>query len=159
LPHVSFVPTSPYLFASFVWWKRTELESAYAELQKVQRLVCLLTTGAIKSAPTIALEAMLDLPPLPVMVKKETAQSASRVFDTYKPNTEDMQMQGHLRVYKDFQEIVELYSLSDRMPRKFDFEADFEVVIPERDAWDNIPADQEAYLANTSILCQTVKLR
>jgi hypothetical protein len=51
-------------------------------------------------------------------------------------------MQGYLRVYKDFQEIMELYSISDRMPRKFDFEADFKVVIPERDAWDNIPADQ-----------------
>jgi hypothetical protein len=97
------------------------LKTAYAELQKVQRLACLLTTGAMKSAPTIALEAMLDLPPLPVMVEKKAAQSAFRLLDTYKPNTEDMQ--GHLRVYKDFQEIMELQSLSDRMPRKFDFEA------------------------------------
>jgi hypothetical protein len=30
------------------------------------------------------------------------------------------------------------------MPRKFDFEADFKVLIPERDARDNIPADQDA---------------
>jgi hypothetical protein len=60
-------------------------------------------------------------------------------------------MQGHLRVYKDFQEIMELHSLSlsDRMPRKFDFEADFKVVIPERNAWDNIPADQEAMVFDT----------
>jgi hypothetical protein len=57
-------------YASFVWWQHTELKTAYAELQKVQKLACLLTTGAIKSAPTIALEAMLDLPPLPVMVKR-----------------------------------------------------------------------------------------
>jgi hypothetical protein len=42
-------------------------------------------------------------------------------------------MQGHLRVYKDFQEIMELHSISDRIPRKFDFEADF----------NNISADQE----------------
>jgi hypothetical protein len=52
----------------------------------------------MKSAPTIALEAMPDLPPLPVMVKKEAAvQSPFRMLDTCKPNTEDMQ--GHLRVY------------------------------------------------------------
>jgi hypothetical protein len=50
-------------YASFVWWQRTELKTAHAELQKVQRLACLLTTGAMKSAPTIALKAMLDLPP------------------------------------------------------------------------------------------------
>jgi hypothetical protein len=93
------------------------------------------------------LEAMLDLPPLPVMVKKEAAQSAFRTLDTYKPNTENMQ--SHLRVYKDFQEIMELNSLSDRMQRKYNFEADFKVVIPERDAWDNIPADQEAMVFYT----------
>jgi hypothetical protein len=34
---------------------------------------------------------MLDPPPLPVIVKKEAAQSAFRILDTYKPNTEDMQ--------------------------------------------------------------------
>jgi hypothetical protein len=44
-------------YASFVWWQRTELKTAYAELQKVQRLACRLTTGAMKSAPTFALEA------------------------------------------------------------------------------------------------------
>jgi hypothetical protein len=47
----------------------------------------------MKSAPTIALEAMLDLPPFPVMVKKEAAQSAFRMLDTNKPNTEDIQGQ------------------------------------------------------------------
>jgi hypothetical protein len=36
------------------------------------------------------------------------------------------------------------------MPRKFDFEAEyFKVVIPERDAWENIPADQEALVFYT----------
>jgi RNase H len=44
---------------------------------------------------------------------------------------------------------MELHSLSDRMPRKFDFEADFRVEIPERDAWDNIPAEREALVFYT----------
>jgi hypothetical protein len=52
---------------------------------------------------------------------------------------------------------MELHSLSDisisdifyRMPRKFDFEADFKIVILERDAWDNIPANQEALVFYT----------
>ena len=134
-------------YASFVWWPRAELATASAELQKVQRLACLLTTGAMKSAPTIALEAMLDLPPLPDMVKKEAAQSAFRMLDSYKPKTGDMQ--GHLRVYKDFQELMDTHPLSDRMPLKFDFEATFKVVIPERDEWDNIPTEQEAMVYYT----------
>jgi hypothetical protein len=48
-------------------------------------------------------------------------------------------MQGHPKVYKNFLEIMELHSHLDRMPRKFDFEADFKVVIPERDAWEQHP--------------------
>jgi hypothetical protein len=81
-------------YASFVWWHKSGHTSASAEQQKVQRLACLLTTGVFKSAPTIALHAMLDLPPLPDLVKKEAAQSASRMLDSHKSNTEDMQ--GHL---------------------------------------------------------------
>jgi hypothetical protein len=65
------------------------------------------------------------------------------MLDTYKPNTEDMQ--GHLRVHTDFQEVMKQHSLSI----KFYFEADFKVVIPKRDAWDYIPADQEAMVIYT----------
>jgi hypothetical protein len=39
-----------------------------------------------KVAPTIALEAMLDLPPLLALVKEKAAQSAFRFLDSYKPN-------------------------------------------------------------------------
>jgi hypothetical protein len=41
----------------------------------------------MKSAPTIPLRAMLALPPLPVLAKKEAAQSALKMLDTYKPTT------------------------------------------------------------------------
>jgi hypothetical protein len=42
--------------------------------------------------------------------------------------------QSHVRVYRDFQDILELHSLSDRLPMKFDFEAVLKVVIPKRAA-------------------------
>jgi hypothetical protein len=34
------------------------------------------------------------------MVKKEAAQSAFRMLDSFNPNTADMQ--GHLKIYGDF---------------------------------------------------------
>jgi hypothetical protein len=86
---------------------------------------------AMKSAPTTALEAMLDLPSLPDTVKKEAAQSAFRMLDQIKPKAGDMQ--GHLEIYKDFKEIMELEVLSDKMPVRHDFEAPFEVEITERE--------------------------
>jgi hypothetical protein len=66
----------------------------------------------MKNAPTFALEAMLDLPPLPAMVKKEAAQSAFRKQDSFKHNTGDMQR--HLKIYEDFQ-----HALSNKMPIRY----------------------------------------
>jgi hypothetical protein len=79
----------------------------------VQRFACLLTTGAMKNAPTIALEAILYLPPLPAMVIKEAAQSVFIILDSFKQNTGDMQ--GHLKIYEDFQGVMDQHALSDKM--------------------------------------------
>jgi hypothetical protein len=54
-------------------------------------------TGAIIRTSTKALEAMLDLPPLPALVKKEVAQSAFRLLGSYKPSTGHLE--GDLRIY------------------------------------------------------------
>jgi hypothetical protein len=56
---------------------------------------------------------MLDLPPLPDTMKKEAAQSAVRMLDEIKPKAGDMQ--GHLEIYRDFKDIIELQVLSDKM--------------------------------------------
>ena len=129
-------------YASFVWWRKSREATTFAILQKIQRLACLLTTGAMKSAPTVALEAMLDLPPLPDVVIKEAAQTAIRMLDEIKPKPGDMQ--GHLGIYWDFQKMMELQVLSDRIPIRYDFDAPFEVKIPERDEWDKLATEQGA---------------
>jgi hypothetical protein len=105
-----------------------------------RRLACFLTPGAMKSAPTIALEAMLDLLPLPTMEKKEATQSTFRMLDSFKPNTGDMQ--EHLKIYEDFQGVKDQHALSDKMPIRYDFEAPFEVKIYERDGWNHVPTEQ-----------------
>jgi hypothetical protein len=61
------------------------------------------------------------------MVKKEAEQSAVRMLDEIQPKAGDMQ--GHLEIYWDFKEIMELQVLSDKMPVRHDFEAPFEVEI------------------------------
>jgi hypothetical protein len=42
-------------------------------------------------------------------------------------------MQGHLEIYRDFKEIMELQVLSDKMPVRHAFEAPFKVEITERE--------------------------
>jgi hypothetical protein len=132
-------------YAAFVWWQKSEQTTASVELQKVQKLACLQTTGAMQSAPTIALAAMLDLLPLPVMVKKVAAQFAFRMLDSVKHNTLDMQ--GHQKIYEDFQRVMDQHALSDKTPIRHDFEATFEVKIYERERCNDVPTEQRILMA------------
>jgi hypothetical protein len=56
------------------------------------------------------------------------------------PNTRDMQ--GHLKIYEDFQEVMDQHALSGKMPIRYDFEAPFEVKIYEREEWNHVPTEQ-----------------
>ena len=56
-------------YASAIWWPRTLVGSAVAELNHVQRLACLAIAGTVRTAPTSALEVMLDLLPLDIYKK------------------------------------------------------------------------------------------
>jgi hypothetical protein len=55
------------------------------------------------------------------------------MLDSFKPNTGDMQ--GHLKIYEDFQGVMDQHALSGKMPIRYDFEAPFEVEIYGREGW------------------------
>jgi hypothetical protein len=55
-------------------------------------------------------------------------------------------MEGHLRIYKDFQGVMGLHPLSDTMLVRHNFDAPFEVKIHEWNAWDYVPTKQDAPL-------------
>jgi hypothetical protein len=58
-------------FASLVWWPGCQTARAKAKLSKIQRLACLGITGAMRTTPTRAMEALVCLPPLELMVQSE----------------------------------------------------------------------------------------
>jgi hypothetical protein len=115
-------------YASFVRWRKSG-EATTGAMQKYKSMSS--NTGAMKSVPTTALEAMLDLPPLPDTVKKEAAQSAVRMHNEIKPKVGDMLR--HLEIHRGFREIMELQVLLDKMPVGHDFEAPFQVEITKRE--------------------------
>jgi hypothetical protein len=51
-------------YATIVWWPRVEYKTSRAKLSKLQILAFLGITGAIRTAPTAAVEVLLGLPPL-----------------------------------------------------------------------------------------------
>jgi len=66
-------------FASLVWCAGCQTASAKKKLSKVQRLACSGITGAIRTTPTGAMEALIGLPPLDLVIKVEASSAAHRL--------------------------------------------------------------------------------
>jgi hypothetical protein len=62
------------------------------------------------------------------------------MLDSFKPNTGDMQ--GHLKIYENFQRVKDQHPLSDKVPIRYDFETPFAVKIYERVGWNHVPIEQ-----------------
>jgi hypothetical protein len=69
-------------FASTVWWPGCQTGSAKKLLDKIQiqRLACLGITGAMRTTPTRAMEALIGLPPLELVVQREARSAAHRLW-------------------------------------------------------------------------------
>lgn len=48
-------------YASLIWWPKTNEVTAQKKLGKLQRLACISMTGAMKSTPSVALDALLNI--------------------------------------------------------------------------------------------------
>jgi len=66
-------------FASLVWWPRCLTASIKNKLSKVQRVACLGITGAFRTTPTGAMEALVGLPPLDLVINGEARSAAHRL--------------------------------------------------------------------------------
>jgi hypothetical protein len=75
------IEISPLVIAygSLVWWPKVLQTTAQQKLTKIQRLACLGITGAMRTTPTAALEALLDLPPLHLYVEGQARLTAHRM--------------------------------------------------------------------------------
>jgi ribonuclease HI len=90
-------------------------------------------TGANRSAPTTALEAMMNLPPLHYYIMKEAAASAFR--DTNRLRYKPGDHKGHLKIHSIFSAQLDPNTISDIMPARHNFERPIDLTIPERRTW------------------------
>ena len=67
-------------FASLVWWPGCQTASATKKLSRIQRLTCLWITGAMRTTPTRAMEALICLPPLELVERIEARSAAHRLW-------------------------------------------------------------------------------
>jgi hypothetical protein len=67
-------------FASLVWWPGCQTATAKRKLSKIQRLAYLGITGAIRTTPMVAMDALVGLPPLDLVIQEEARSAAHRLW-------------------------------------------------------------------------------
>jgi len=67
------------MYGVSVWWPSLDKVTYKKMLEKVQRLGCMLISGALRSTPTYALEVMFHLLPVDIIGKQIAASTAARL--------------------------------------------------------------------------------
>ena len=126
-------PTITY--AAVIWWSRAEQKTTSNKLEHIQRLACLYITGAVRTAPTTALEIIIGLVPLPVYIKQEAMVSCHRM----KINSQWVQTCcGHTGIGNHLMVNAPLSKMRcDRVLPQYIFDKNYIVSIPSRDDWSN----------------------
>ena len=121
-------------YASLVWWTKTREKGAQDKLEKLQWLATLSITGAMRSTPTKALEALLFMLPLHQFIQLEAEKSALRIKRSLKLFEGDLT--GHLGILKTIRINPLVINNEDRMEKRYNFERRFRMFEPERDVWE-----------------------
>lgn len=119
-------------YAALLRWPRCSLITVKNKLAKVQRLALMGITGAMRTTPTAALEALLNIEPLHLHVEFVARKTALRLQNSLL----NVKEYGHARIwYKMIRTYPQLEMTCDRIPPEYRFERTFEELIPPRDDW------------------------
>jgi hypothetical protein len=126
-------------FASLVWWTGCQTTTATRKLSEVQRLACLGITGAIRTTPTGATEALDGLPPLDLVIQGVVRSAAhclwsSRCWSYLHPH------RGHSHILTQLQKSDPIYNTGvDIMKPVFNLEPKYRVTMLTRQEWTRSP--------------------
>lgn len=93
------------LYAAVVWWPKALQRTAQSSMDRLQRMVCVGMTGAMRTTPTAGLEALLGMPPLHLTVIRKAAESATNM-EHAKAWITGRARNGHTRILRDFKESI-----------------------------------------------------
>lgn len=116
-------------FGCILWWHRTLIKNVSVKLESLQRMALMLMTGAMKTTPTLALEAALNILPLRIQITKTAFQSFVRL-KTNQMWINDFNLGGHKSIEKLIQIDVNFLDLSSK-----EIETKYKVLINEKSNW------------------------
>lgn len=134
--HWSYVSlVRPFLlYGAIVWWNRAQMETSKQKLSKLQRLAGVSITSAMRTTPTVALDILLNLPPLEALIATEARRSMYRIGTILGRRVEPSILTG-INSGRILQTARPAPALIDTMTAKLIFERRFRCDIPMRTNW------------------------
>ena len=135
-------------YASIVWWEKTKQSTKQTLLTKFQRLACILILRPFKTTPTIAMEVLLNLPPLYLFIQYEARNQ------NYKFKIHDQIQINKLcdhTLLKGYEDQINVLAPTDHLTTLYNFDFPFKIIINERLEWTN----NEVKFPNDAILFYT----
>jgi hypothetical protein len=129
----TMVIRSILIYGSMVWWPRLRYISRM-ELYKLQRLVCLAITEAMKTTPTAAIEVLLGLPLLHVIIQVETHAGTYRFMCKQQWTAKSINY-GHTKKSWDMEHEPILIMGADKMIPRYAYHKPFKVQLRNKHEW------------------------
>ncbi|XP_061725440.1 uncharacterized protein LOC133531320 [Cydia pomonella] len=123
------------LYGAVVWWHRAHIKEYQRDLTKVQRLACLMMTGAMRTTPTHAMEVMLGLKPLWIEVEKRATEQWYRMKACKEWRGSCVDKRHALIQREALSRFEMLMANNDLIKRQEIFDKKYRVHIGERDNW------------------------
>lgn len=123
------------MYASLVWWPKTEQQSTQKKLDKILRLATMSITGSMCTTPSNALNGLLNILPLHQDIKMDALKHAIRIQRSKQLITGDLV--GHLRILKVIPINPLFLANDDRMEIRLDFSHSFNVFETSRVEWEH----------------------
>jgi hypothetical protein len=121
-------------YGALFWWSKVMQKTTKIQLGRIQRMACLAVTGAMKSTPTAAMEALLNLTPLDLLIMAEVRTALYRLHILKQPGV-PKSVAGLLSIWKNVGDPI-LDMRSDYTIPVYYFPKIFNVII-DRDYWRN----------------------
>lgn len=90
-------------YAGLVRWDRAQLKTNKSILDKIQRLVALSITGAMRTTPTRNLDTILDLSPLHIYLRSR-ARLMAYILHIRNMMAKQYIMKGYTEIFRDISE-------------------------------------------------------
>lgn len=118
-----------------IWWKRSLLEESKRVLNKLQRLIAIAATGAIRTTPTAALEVIMNWPPLHLYIENQAAVTQYRLKRTGQLIYNALP-EGHLSSFLSCVQSMETVEMpQDYISKELIFCPEAQFQVPKREEW------------------------